>query len=166
MYAPYQNWKGIVFTCSMRTSLKGKRYVKERLKCSTKFLLLFSYTFLIQLVFQGTNSRVQLLGWMPSFPAYSYTITMFWHGQWLNKLQANETMKAFLIHEPTYNFINSAGRFIPGCYTLAVSEELPEEYQVSYGICKNPTDLAVCLEISLLSTLVWHFITHAGYLFW
>jgi hypothetical protein len=24
----------------------------------------------------------------------------------------------------------SAGRFIPGCYTLAVSEELPEEYQV------------------------------------
>jgi hypothetical protein len=24
----------------------------------------------------------------------------------------------------------STGRFIPGCYTLAVSEELPEEYQV------------------------------------
>ncbi|GJN33147.1 hypothetical protein PR202_gb21714 [Eleusine coracana subsp. coracana] len=26
------------------------------------------------------------------------------------------------------------GRFIPGCYTLAVSEELPEEYQ---GICQE-----------------------------
>lgn len=26
------------------------------------------------------------------------------------------------------------GRFIPGCYTLAVSEELPEEYQ---GICQD-----------------------------
>uniref|UniRef100_A0A453B1Q9 Uncharacterized protein n=1 Tax=Aegilops tauschii subsp. strangulata TaxID=200361 RepID=A0A453B1Q9_AEGTS len=28
----------------------------------------------------------------------------------------------------------SAGRFIPGCYTLAVSEELPEEYQ---GMCQD-----------------------------
>uniref|UniRef100_A0A453B1S8 Spt4/RpoE2 zinc finger domain-containing protein n=2 Tax=Aegilops tauschii TaxID=37682 RepID=A0A453B1S8_AEGTS len=26
------------------------------------------------------------------------------------------------------------GRFIPGCYTLAVSEELPEEYQ---GMCQD-----------------------------
>ncbi|KAL0909094.1 hypothetical protein M5K25_023623 [Dendrobium thyrsiflorum] len=30
--------------------------------------------------------------------------------------------------------IDAAGRFIPGCYTLAVSEELPEEYQ---NICAD-----------------------------
>lgn len=28
------------------------------------------------------------------------------------------------------SFSQSAGKFIPGCYTLAVAEELPEEYQV------------------------------------
>lgn len=45
-----------------------------------------------------------------------------------------------------------AGRFIPGCYTLAVSEELPEEYQVktvlSFFIYKH----SICDLMNYLGT--------------
>ncbi|XP_042404300.1 transcription elongation factor SPT4 homolog 2-like [Zingiber officinale] len=43
------------------------------------------------------------------------------------------------------------GRFLPGCYTLAVSEELPEEYQACDVTCKNSYISCCLLENVIIS---------------
>lgn len=51
----------------------------------------------------------------------------------------------------------SAGRFIPGCYTLAVSEELPEEYQVKTSCLhsrKNSDATLWCLDLIIFLLVV------------
>ncbi|ONM25457.1 Transcription elongation factor SPT4 [Zea mays] len=55
-----------------------------------------------------------------------------WAARWL-RIDVPICCTVALLTEIIYQ-CHYAGRFIPGCYTLAVSEELPEEYQ---GICQD-----------------------------
>ncbi|CAL5061537.1 unnamed protein product [Urochloa decumbens] len=57
-----------------------------------------------------------------------------WAARWLRIERMDMTSCCTVALTKITHLHQSAGRFIPGCYTLAVSEELPEEYQ---GICQE-----------------------------